>query len=274
MYRIPQNEIYKILAELDGVVGLYVEDCSTNEVFTVNPDHRFPACSVIKIPMLGLFFLDAAKGKYDLSKPHHIADKNRVAGTGILHLLDKEYDPSLYNIAKMMIVMSDNMATNEVMDLIGIDRFNSWCREQGQLCTELQRKMMDFSAVKAGRNNYMSAGDAGVICSMIANGTYLTKEISDTILDMMRWQQYRNKLPAMIPAISSYSGIQGEIPEGTVLVGNKTGDLVGIQHDVGIFELPNHNRYVISMFTADLKQDYDGIHAIGRVSRAVYDALC
>ncbi len=273
MGRIPQKEIYQILSELDGTAGLYIEDCSTGEVFTVNQDHVFPACSVIKIPMLGLLFQDAAAGKVDLKAPRHIADVNRVAGTGILHTLDYDYDPSVYTMAKMMIIMSDNMATNEIMDIIGIERFNAWCQEQGHCHTDLQRKMMDFEAIKQGRNNYMTAYDAGVICSKVAKGEYLSKEISDTILSMMRTQQYRNKLPALIPAIPSYSGIDGVIPEGSVLVGNKTGDLVGIQHDVGIFELPDHRRYVISMFTAELKQDCDGIIAIGKVSKAVYEAL-
>ncbi len=273
MGRIPQNEIYKILSELNGNAAVYVEDCESGELFTVNPDRVFPSCSVIKIPMLGLLLLDAADGKVDLQAPRHIADNNRVAGTGILHELDKTYDPSLYNMAKMMIIMSDNMATNEIMDIIGIERFNEWVHGQGQKNTLLMRKMMDFEAIKQGKNNYMTAGDAGVICSKIAKGEYQSKEISDTILTMMRSQQYRNKIPALIPAIPSYSGISGEIPEGSVLVGNKTGDLVGIQHDVGIFELPDHRRYVVSMFTDGLEKDCDGIQAIGKVSLAVYEAL-
>lgn len=273
MGRIPQNEIYQILSDLHGTAGLYVEDCSSGEVFTVNPDLIFPSCSVIKIPILGLLLLDAAAGKVDMNAPRHIAEINRVAGTGILHELDHDYDPSLYNIAKMMIIMSDNMATNEIMDIIGIERFNAWCQEQGHKHTVLMRKMMDFVAIKQGRNNYMTAGDAGEICSKIAKGEYLSPEISDTIRTMMLSQQYRNKLPALIPAIPSYSGIQGEIPEGSVLLANKTGDLVGIQHDVGIFELPDHRRYVISMFTGDLEKDCDGIQAIGKVSKVVYEAL-
>lgn len=273
MSRIPQNEIYRILADLDGIAGLYIEDCSTGELFTVNPDYVFPSCSVIKIPMLALLLSDVAEGKLAIDSPRKIAPVNRVAGTGILHELDKSYEPTLYTIAKMMIVMSDNMATNEIIDIIGIDRFNDWCRMQGHHNTTLMRKMMDFEAIKQGRNNYMSAGDAGMICSKIAARQYITPEISDTILSMMLSQQYRNKLPALIPAIPSYSGIKGEIPEGNVLVANKTGDLVGIQHDVGIFELPDHRRYVISMFTANLKKDCDGIGAIGLVSKAVYEAL-
>lgn len=93
-----------------------------------------------------------------------------------------------------------------------------------------------------------------------------------TIFDIMASQQCRNKLPALLPAVASYSGSKSAIPEGQVLVANKTGDLVGIQHDVGIFELPDGRRYLIAMFTGDLENDSAGIAAISQVSLAVYQA--
>ena len=67
--------------------------------------------------------------------------------------------------------------------------------------------------------------------------------------------------------------IVDKIPEGQVLVGNKTGDLVGIQHDVGIFELPNHDRYVIAVFTGNLQNDMDGIATIGKISATMYESM-
>ena len=57
------------------------------------------------------------------------------------------------------------------------------------------------------------------------------------------------------------------------VIDNATGDLVGIQHDVGIFQLPDGRRYIISMFTGDLASDLEGITTISKVSKAVYEAL-
>ncbi len=102
---------------------------------------------------------------------------------------------------------------------------------------------------------------------------YLGSRKLQTIFDIMASQQCRNKLPALLPAVASYSGSKSAIPEGQVLVANKTGDLVGIQHDVGIFELPDGRRYLIAMFTGDLENDSAGIAAISQVSLAVYQAL-
>ena len=63
MKRIPQNEIYRILSGLAGTVGLYVEDCQSGEIFTINPEHVFPSASVIKVPMLALLMRDAQQGR-------------------------------------------------------------------------------------------------------------------------------------------------------------------------------------------------------------------
>lgn len=273
MSRIPSNEIYRILSDLKGTVGLYVEDCTTGEVFTINPDHVFPSASVIKIPMLALLMRDAQEGRVDLDAPRKIDDRNRVAGTGILCELGHDYMPSLRDMAKLMIVLSDNIATNEIMDVIGIDRLNAFCKEMGYQNITLMRKMMDFEAIKQGRNNYMCAYETGKLLSTISKGEFVNAEVSQTIFDMMAAQQCRNKLPALLPAIASYSGNKSNIPEGQVLVANKTGDLVGIQHDVGIFELPGNRRYIISMFTGDLESDHAGISAISKVALAVYEAL-
>ena len=80
MKRIPQNEIYRILSGLAGTVGLYVEDCQSGEIFTINPEHVFPSASVIKVPMLALLMRDAQQGLVDLDAPRTIDPRNRVAG--------------------------------------------------------------------------------------------------------------------------------------------------------------------------------------------------
>lgn len=92
MGRIPSNEIYRILSEMKGTVGLYIEDCATGEILKINPELSFPACSVIKIPMLALLLRDGAEGRIDLDAPHKIAAENRVGGTGILCDLNPSYE--------------------------------------------------------------------------------------------------------------------------------------------------------------------------------------
>ncbi len=273
--RIPQKAIYEILSGLTGNVGLYVELLDTGEKFEINPGLVFPSASVIKIPMLALLLKDVREGKADWNAPRTIAPVNRVGGTGILAYLDQDYAPSLKTLAFLMITLSDNTATNEIMDMIGIERFNEFWKAQGYANISLGRKMLDFEAIKLGRNNYMCAGEAGRLLSSIARSECGHRDDCETIIDFMAHQQCINKLPSLLPAIPSWAGAEERrnMKPGTVLVANKTGDLTGIQHDVGVFTLPDGRRYVIAMFTGGLESDRCGIEAIARVSRAVYDAV-
>lgn len=275
MKQIPQQAIYQLLAQLKGTVGLYIHVLDTDEVFQINPGHVFPSASVIKIPMLALLLKDVAEGRVDWEARRAIDPKNRVGGTGILFELDQDYQPSVATLARLMIVLSDNTATNEIMDIIGIERMNQFCRDMGYENITLMRKMLDFEAIKQGRNNYMCAGEAGRLLVEIARGSFVSPEISQRIVDIMEHQQCRNKLPALLPAVPSYAPEEDKknLKPGSLLVANKTGDLFGIQHDVGIFTLPDGRRYVISMFTGDLESDAQGIQTVAQVSRLVYDAL-
>lgn len=275
MGRIPRNEILELISRVKGTFGIYVEDMESNEVFELNADHVFPSASVIKVPMLALLLKDVQQGRLDWNKPCQITESNRVGGTGILCELDKDYTPTLEVLAKLMIVLSDNIATNQIMDMIGMDRFNEFCLDMGYEHITLMRKMLDFDAIKHGKNNYMCAGEAGRLLSSIARGEFVNEQVCDTIVKIMEKQQCRGKLPALLPAVPSWASEdeRRNLRPDTLLVANKTGDLTHIQHDIGIFTLPGNRRYVISVFSGDLSTDAAGIEAIAKLSELVYLAM-
>ncbi|HHY16829.1 MAG TPA: serine hydrolase [Firmicutes bacterium] len=275
MKKIPDLKIYSILSQAECKVGLYVESIDTEEVFEVNPNTVFPSASVIKVPMLALLMKDAQEGRVDLHVPHPIKPENRVSGSGIIRKLDESYVPSLNTLAKLMIILSDNIATNEVMDVIGIERFNAFCLEQGWSKTSLGRKMMDMEAIRQGKSNYTSAGDLGRLLSSVARCQCISKEVSRQVFETMLDQQFRDMLPELIPAIPFFASEadRNSLAPDTVLVANKTGELLNVQHDVGIFVLPDKRRYVIAMFTAEHAEGCNGHHVIAQVSQAVYNAL-
>lgn len=275
MSRLPRREIYRLLSELDGSVGLFIKDLTDGETLEIDPERVFPSASVIKIPMLALLLRDVQEGRVDWTARRRIASVNRVGGTGILCELSEDYEPTVEELATLMIVLSDNIATNEIMDIVGIERVNAFCRELGCPNTRLMRKMLDFEAIKKGYNNYMCAGETGRLLERIANEEFVNADVSRTIMRIMERQQCRNKLPSLLPTIPNYAPeeVKRNVADGSVLVANKTGELIGIQHDVGIFTLPGGRRYVIAMFTGDLASDAAGIQTIAKLSRIVYDAL-
>lgn len=275
MKQLPRKEIYQLLSSFEGDVGLYIHDMETADTLEINPTLVFPSASVIKIPMLALLLRDVQNNRIDWNAKRRIAPNNRVGGTGILCELSEDFAPTVEELAKLMIVLSDNIATNEIMDIVGIDRVNEFCKEIGCPNTCLMRKMLDFEAIKKGYNNYMCAGEAGQLLLRIAQEELISPATSRTIMQIMEHQQCRNKLPALLPTIPNYASEEAKrnIEDGSVLVANKTGELVGIQHDVGIFTLPGGHRYIIAMFTKSSGHDLQAIQLIGNISLAVYNAL-
>ena len=170
-----------------------------------------------------------------------------------------------------MIVLSDNIATNEIMDVIGMERFNSFCREMGYQNITLMRKMMDFEAIQQGKNNYMCAGETGRLLSAISRGEFVNPEISQTIFDIMHLSSAATSCP---PSAGSCLLLRLQVrhPEGRSWwpTRQRPG---GHPARRGIFELPDGRRYLIAMFTGDLENDSAGIAAISQVSLAVYQAL-
>ena len=276
MNTIPRDAILAELDKLEGSYGVYVEDLHSGDLLEINPELVLPSASIIKVPMLALLLKDAADGLVDLSEPQVIAENNRVGGTGILYELDRDYCPTLYTAGKLMVVLSDNTCTNHIMDLIGIERFNAFWAEQGYPSFRLMRKTMDWAEIAKGKNNFLHVRDAGRLLSTIARRELFSPEICDIIMEIMRKQYYNDLLPALIPAVPGYAPPEQHehIAEGCVGVAHKTGGLPRLQHDAGIFTLPDGRQYVIAMLTANLKRDVDGAEAIRRVSRLVYEALC
>lgn len=255
---LPERQILEILGTCDGEVGLYLEDLAAGQTFTVNPDRVFPSASVIKIPILAALFNLAEEGKVNLEDEITIKPENRVGGCGVLSELNPNLRLTVLDVATLMIIQSDNAATNELIDLIGMDRVNGFARELGLEQTRLQRKMMDSEAVKAGRDNFTSPRDTGKLLRLLVEGKVVNKEASENVLDIMKRQQLRNKLPALLPE--------------DVVIAHKTGDLHLLEHDVGVFFLPERT-YILAIFTNKLATNAAGVSLINQVSRLVYDTL-
>lgn len=255
---LPEKAIFALLGQLEGRAALYLEDLTSGDLFTVNPERVFPSASTIKIPLLAAVLRAAAEGDFNLDDEITIDPVNRVGGCGVLSQLHPGLRPTIRDLATLMIIQSDNTATNQLIDLVGMENVNALSRELGLKHTVLQRKMMDFEAARAGRNNFTSAGDLGRLLKLLVEGQVVSPEVSSTIIDIMKRQQLRNKLPAYLP-------------EDTIIA-HKTGDLPNLEHDAGIFFLPDRT-YILVVLTDQLVTNSAGIETIGRISEVVYRSL-
>lgn len=271
-----EKNIFTILSELEGTIGLYFEDLNTGKKISINSDITFSAASTIKIPLVSLLLRQSEEGLINLNDIVEMDKVNRVGGSGVIKELDRNYKPTVMDLAKLTIILSDNAATNQLIDLVGgPDNVNKFCKELGLKDTLLQRKMMDTKSLEMGRDNFTTPNDMGKILKLLANGQMYSKEASKTLVDIMKAQQLNQKLPYLIPALEPDDPeiFNNEVKEGSVVVAHKTGELYKTQHDVGIFYLPNNRKYILAIYTTNLNSDNDGVKIIANLSKAVYDYM-
>lgn len=257
-----EEKIKSLINEVQGEFGVYFEDITDGAKIMLNENITFSAASTIKIPLVALGLKLYEEGKFGLNDEIEMKTQNRVGGTGVLKTLNKNYKPTILDLMTLAITVSDNAATNELVDLVGgFDKINDFNKSLNLNETKFQRKMLDLKALQEGKDNFTSAKDLGTILSLIAKDECVSKESSELLIKMMKMQQFRQKLPNLIPAVTSYDAkATADLPDdGKVLVANKTGDLWKVQHDVGIFILPKGERYVISVFSQKLAEDHEGI---------------
>lgn len=270
------KDVFSVISDLDGTVGLYFEDLDSGKKISINGDLEFSAASTIKIPLVTLLLLKAEKGELDLNEKVVIDESNRVGGSGIIKELNDDYTPTIMDLAILAIVLSDNVATNQLIDIVGgPEEVTSFCNGLKLERTRLQRKMMNFESLKVGKDNYTTPSEMGYLLKLLANNKIESEEVSKGVINIMKKQQLNHKLPYLIPALEPDDpNIDSDIiDQGTVVVAHKTGELDKVQHDVGVFLLPNGRKYILAIYTKNLSTDNEGIKAIANLSKVVYDCM-
>lgn len=197
--------------------------CLDNLFYAHNEHLPMPSASLIKLPIL-LYVLEQSRSSSELlNKEIHCPKSFCVGGSGVLQLLSQR-DWSTRDLLALMISVSDNTATNLIIDCFGIASIQRWIEEQHFNETSLERKLMDNNAEKAGRCNRISAHDACNCMKRIFENTHYPKEIRNWFLH----QQFRGKLPALFDETPS-----------PIAVFNKTGEMESTDHDTAYFECKN-----------------------------------
>ncbi|MBP7707587.1 MAG: serine hydrolase [Candidatus Aminicenantes bacterium] len=251
-----QAELKAVESGLDGVLGLAFKDLTTGKTLFVNEREVFPQASSIKIAVLAEMFKQAEEGRLDLDEFLPVDDGNRVAGSGVLYFLGRpSLSLSVRDTAVLMVVLSDNTATNLLIDKVGMEAVNRRLDALGLRKTRLRRKMMDLKAASEGRENVSTPLEMMTLLESVWKGAFLKEPGRKAFLEML--------------AIPKDSPLRAGVPEG-VEVAEKPGELEAVRCDSGLVLLPGRP-YVLSVMTTYLKRDADGNPAIARISRLVYE---
>lgn len=237
--------------------ALSVKDMKTGEVYNHNENIMIPSASTIKILIMAEAFNQVKKELLTLEQRISVKKEDKVPFS-ILSMLETGNTYSLRDVIILMIVQSDNTATNILIDLLGTDNINRLIKEINLKNTILQRKMMDFSARKLGRDNFTSSGDMASLMEMIYKGELVDRESCEKMIEIMKLQLDRTM-------------IYSEIPDD-VVTAHKTGELDNLDHEVGIFYTKEKD-YIFAMLTYEAESNNYARKTVGTAAKIVYDYL-
>jgi beta-lactamase class A len=250
-------EMEKIAVSHDGVMGVAIKDLTTGEEILINDQLTFPTGSSIKIPILIELHKQAAEGKYRLTDQRWVEKKDQVGGSGVIvNFGDHASQLSLSDLAMLMIVLSDNTATNMLIDQVGMANVNRTLDELGLKQVRLRRKMIDQAASARGDENTATPREAAALMEKLFRGQVVNRQLSDGALKILKIRK-SSPIPRLLPA--------------SVEIANKPGGVEGVACDWAVVYVPNRP-YAIAVMT-----NYNGPNgeaadeAIAKVSKLAYD---
>lgn len=252
-------ELEKIIQQYPCRYGIVVKNLATGERLDMNPALVFQSASMIKVPIMYEIMRQVAAGLIDLDEIIAVCAEKMVGGAGILQELRPDIPMTIRELVTLMIILSDNTATNLLIDRIGMDAINKTTASLRLNSTILQRRMMDFDAARDGRENFTTAQDMALIFEHIYNSTGLPPKYGALMLDILKRQQVQDKFPFYLP-------------EETVIA-HKTGTLPGAEHDGGIMFITG-GPYIVSVMTDNLPANYQGLQLVALIGRTVYEHFC
>jgi len=296
-----KQDIQAIIDEYDIHAGVSVWHIESGEKTDVNGDTPFPMASTFKIPILATFFTQLKEGKFDIDQRITLNEEDKSPGSGILPYFGEGVQPTLRDLVTLMIIISDNTATDMVIDFLGgpqvienymhklgltniFLKFN--CKDiikglfpeslHGKSKEEITEWTNKNDIIRDGitfslesDNDVSTANDMNRLLHMIYSGDLFDGDLQKTAIDILFNQQFNVRLSRFFP-------------NGTK-VAHKTGTIGGIRNDSGIVYINDTNHVILTLFTEWDEAPYwnkpEEHHqrvfevetAMGKIGRCVFD---
>ena len=228
-------------------VALY--DYATDLHFSVGASRVFHAASTIKLAILFALFRAAETGRLRLTDRLHVRNRFRSQADGTPFFLhaDRDGDPELYqsvgrtaslsSLAETMIVRSSNLATNLLLDHLGVGYVSETLATAGLDSLRCLRGVEDEAAFARGLNNQICANGVLMFFRKMQEAECLTMDSRDRVLDILLQQRFNSMIPAGLPESAK------------ARVAHKTGEISTVCHDAGMIFLPNRAPYALVILT-------------------------
>lgn len=250
-----ESTIQEVDGHLDGVMGVAIEDLASGDHYFLHENEVFAQASSIKIAVLATLYQQAEQGKLRLTDFYTVQSSDLVPDSAIMNgLTPGATRVTLRDLATMMVAVSDNSATNVLIDRVGMQNVNAMLDSLELTHTRLRRKMMDLQAAKEGRENISTPREMMSLLGAIYRNKVLNKDSAADFFKVLSTEK-DSWIPRDIPA--------------EVTIANKPGSLEAVRNDSGIVFVEGRP-FVICVMTSFLRNERDGEAAISRVSLAAW----
>lgn len=214
------------------IVNLQVESLTGEIYFCKGPAESVPSASIIKIPILVELMEQVKVGKVNLDETYTLVAADKTGGSGVMASYPDGQQMSLKEVARLMMIASDNTATNIFIRKLGREKINDRMKLLGLASLQLNRVMMDTVAVSRGIDNYVTARDINALLRLIYGHKVATPNLCEQMMEFLFENRDTVTLPRLIPK--------------TIKIAHKTGGLTYVRGDAGIVFAATP--FVISVF--------------------------
>jgi len=204
-----------------GKLSFYYRPLNGGEAVAYNADEPLIAASIIKIPIMIEAFRRFESGELDRNAVHVLREEEKKPSCGALNRMHAGLEVTMRDLVDLMIVLSDNTATNIMIDYLGVDAVNATMRAYGATVSTLRRKLFDPSGIANGLRNVVCAGEIGMLLEKMARGELISPAASEEMVEILKNQKLNGKFPFFLKS----RGIKSA---------HKTGEDDGITHDAAI----------------------------------------
>ena len=254
-----------------SAVAVAVYDFEHHTTWSINPARWFHAASTIKVPVLLGVYDAIEQHRFDPISRVHVRNRFISVVDGRPYRVPRSSDANaevqaaigrmltVHELAEHMIVTSSNLATNLLLDLVGIEAARASLARLHVSGIDLRRGVEDESAWEAGINNRVTAAGLCETLRLVEEGKAISADASKAMLDILHHQRFRSGIPAGLPEDAR--------------VAHKTGEISTVAHDAGIVYLDGRDAYVVVILTEWAPDVNARQETIARISRAVYEYM-
>lgn len=254
-----ERSILQIVHETDAVVGVAILDLTDQRAYSLNADAVYPTASTIKIAVLGeLYRQHERKSGAKLDDLYVVNTKDFADHEGVLQAMTPGVTRlTNRDLAALMVSLSDNAATNILIERVGMQNVNAWLASFNLRDTRLRRRMLDVNAAREGRENTATPRELTALLSAIHDGHAFNKATTEDFIAMLTVDRV-GYLKRLLPV--------------DVRVANKPGNLDGVRNDAGIIYAPGRP-FAIAVMTTFARDERNAEESIARIAFAAWSCF-